>query len=117
MSAGAMMGRGQGFGASGLADTASRNQASAAADIALGREGQLDNLLLGGQRTMEAPGHRQQGYYGMGSQFFGQSPYAQQANYALGSQGLGIDAAGLGLRERELAQNNSQSWFNMLFGR
>jgi hypothetical protein len=117
MTAGAAMGRGQGFGATGIAESAQRAQAGAAADISLGREGQLDKLLMAGQRTMEAPAAYRQGYYGMGSDFFNQAPYGAQANYMLGSQGLGLEAAGLGLQaqQQQYAQNDPMRWFQMLF--
>ena len=117
MTAGAAMGRGQGYGATGIAESAQRAQAGAAADISLGREGQLDKLLMAGQRTMEAPAAYRQGYYGMGSQFFNQAPYGAQANYMLGSQGLGLEAAGLGLQaqQQQYAQNDPMRWFQMLF--
>lgn len=117
MTRGAATGRGQGFGATGIAESAQRAQAGAAANISLGREGQLDQLFGMGQRTMEAPGLRKQGYYGMGSNFFGAAPYGSQANYMLGSQGLGLEAAGLGLQaqQQQYAQNDPMRWFQMLF--
>jgi hypothetical protein len=115
MRTGAATGRGAGLGAAGLGESAQRAQAGAAADISLGRERDLDRLLMAGQRTMEAPAAYQQGYYGMGSNFFGQAPYGQQAQYMLGSQGLGLEAAGLGLEAQRLQQGNAQNWFNMLF--
>jgi hypothetical protein len=115
MHAGAAMGRGGGYGATGIADAAQRAQASAAADISLGRERDLDKLLVAGQRTMEAPAAFRQGYYGMGGNLFGVNPYGPAANYMLGSQGLGLEAAGLGLEAEQLAQGNALNWFNMLF--
>ena len=115
--AGAAGGRGAGFGAAGLGESAQRAQAGAAANISLGREGQLDQLFGMGQRTMEAPGRQRQAYMGMGSQFFGQAPYGQQAQYMLGSQGLGLEAAGLGLQAQQQQFQQQDPWraFQMLF--
>jgi hypothetical protein len=120
---GARQGRGQGFGASGLAESGQRAQAGAAANIALGREGQLDALTLGGQQIMAAPGQRQMGYDQMASNFYGQNPAQLQANYGLGSQRLGLDAyMGQGNLAIQQAANQRQQygspmdWFSMLYG-
>lgn len=101
----AMTGRGEGFGQSGLADAAQRYQAGAAADIALGRERDLDRLTIAGQGIMAAPGQREMGYDQMASQFYGMNPYLQQAQHGLAEKGLGLQAylgqGDLGLRELE----------------
>lgn len=110
---GAMGGRGAGLGATGIAESAQRAQAGAAADISLGREQDLDRLLMGGQNIMAAPGQRQERLLGQGGQHFAYSPYQDQANYALGSQGLGLEA--LRLENQMNPQMNPFQMFQMLF--
>jgi hypothetical protein len=120
--AGAAGGRGEGFGAGGLGESAQRAAAGAAANISLGREGQLDALTIGGQGIMAAPGQRQQGYDQMGANFYGQNPAQAQANYGMGSQRLGLDAyLGQGNLAIQQAANQRQQygspmqWFDMLY--
>lgn len=120
---GAQQGRGQGFGASGLGESAQRAQAGAAANIALGREGQLDALTLGGQQIMAAPGQRQLAYDTLASGNQQYNPAQQQANYGLGSQRLGLDAyMGQGNLAIQQAANQRQQygspldWFTQLYG-
>ena len=103
--AAAQAGRGQGFGQSGLAESAQRAQAGAAAGIALGRERDLDQLTIAGQNIMQAPGQREMGYNQLLNQQYAQAPHFLQAQQGLGEKQLGLQAylgqGDLGLRELE----------------
>jgi len=119
---GAMGGRGQGFGAAGLSESAQRAQAGAAANIALGREGQLDQLLASGTQIMGAPAQQRLAYGGLGTQHFGSSPYGEAAGLGLAEKQLGLQAwmapRELGIREMEAqtrAQGSPVDWYRMLF--
>lgn len=88
--AGAATGRGPGFGAGGLAESAQRAQAGAAADISLGRERDLDRLVLGGGGIMGAPGQREMGYSALQNQLFGMAPHEAAARFGLAEKDLGL---------------------------
>jgi hypothetical protein len=90
--AGAATGRGQGFGATGIAEAGQRALAGQSADIQLGQQQRLDNLVLGGQGIMGAPGQRDLQYQSLLNGMYGQNPYAQTAQLGLQQQGLGLQA-------------------------
>lgn len=121
--AGAATGRGKGFQAGAIGEAGQRALAGSSADIALGRERDLDALTLGGQGIMAAPGQRQQAYDQMSSNFYSQNPYNQAAQYGLGEKQLGLQAYGqqgdLAIRQAALQQQQQGSpmdWFRMLYG-
>lgn len=121
--AGAAGGRGQGFMAGGIGEAAQRALAGSSANIALGRQGQLDQLLLGGQQIMQAPGQREMAYDTLSSNFFGNAPYQAAANYGLGSQQLGLQAylgqGDLNIRNAALQQQSQGTpldWMKLLYG-
>jgi hypothetical protein len=93
--AGAKGGRGPGFGA--------------ASDITLGREKDLDALMLGGQTGM--------------STLYNMNPYSTAANLGLAQQRLGLEAyLGQGQLDVEKAKAQAQmygspwQWYQMLMG-
>jgi hypothetical protein len=118
---GAQTGRGEGYGAAGVGDAAQAALARSASDIALGREAQLDQLLLGGQAIMAAPGQREMGYESMMTGFYGQNPYEATSRLGLAQQGLGLQAY-LGQLEAQARLAEAQSrmygspidWYGML---
>jgi len=84
-----VLGTGVGDQESGKIDAAAqRAQAGAAADISLGRERQLDALVLGGSAIAGAPGQ-----YALDRERVGQ-----------GWAGVGLQQAGLGLEQQRIAQ-------------
>jgi hypothetical protein len=116
-------GRSAGFGGAGISDAAKRAQAGAAADISLGREAQLDQLLATGTPIMAAPGQRELAYAGLGSQFYGLAPYGEAAGLGLAEKELGLRAyqvpRQLAIEEmgaRAAAQGSPLQWYQMLFG-
>lgn len=90
--AGASTGRGEGMGAAGIGDTAQAALARSASDIALEREKQLDQLLLGGQAIMQAPGQREAGYEQLLSSTYNVNPFLDTARLGLGQQDLALRA-------------------------
>ena len=113
---GAQTGRGPGYAAGSIGEAAQRYAAKGAADVALGREGQLDTLALGSQNSLNS--------------LYGQNPYAQTAQLGLAQQGLGLDAwkaqQDAALRRQQLYQQQMQfnqqqqgsplDWYRMLYG-
>ena len=113
---GAQTGRGPGYQAGSIGEAAQRYAAKGAADVALGREGQLDTLALGSQNSLNS--------------LYGQNPYAQTAQLGLAQQGLGLDAwraqQDAALRQQQLNQQQQQfnqqqqgsplDWYRMLYG-
>lgn len=102
-------GRGPGFGATGIGDAALAAQAKSASDITLGRQRDLDTLMLGGQGAM--------------NQLYGANPYATAANMGLAQQNLGLQAyLGQGQLANQAAQTQAQmygsplQWYQMLMG-
>lgn len=84
-----VLGTGVGDQESGKIDAAAqRAQAGASADISLGRERQLDALVLGGQGIAGAPGQ-----YALDRERVGQ-----------GWAGVGLQQAGLGLEQQRIDQ-------------
>lgn len=121
--AGAKTGRGQGYGAAGISDAAQAAIGKSASDIQLGREQQLDNLLLGGQGTMAAPSNRGIAYQGLQNQAYAQNPYAQTAQLGLQQQGLGLEAyLGQLNAQNDAARTQAQiygsplDWYRTLLG-
>jgi len=121
--AGAASGRGPGFQAGAIGEAGQRALAGSSADIALGRESQLDQLVLGGQNIMAAPGQRELAYDTLSSGFFGQAPYQAAAQFGLAEKGLGLQAYGqqgdLALRQAALQQQQygtPMDWFRTLYG-
>jgi len=115
-------GRGQGMGQSGIAESAQRAQAGAAAGIALGRERDLDEMTFKGQNLMEAPGRRDLAYSGLQNQMQGMSPYRDQAQYGLQEKNLGLQAwmgqedsaiRRAGLQQQQ--QGTPWQWFNSMY--
>ena len=85
-----VLGSGVGDQESGRIDAAAqRAQAGASADISLGRERDLDALVLGGQGIAAAPGQ-----YALDRERVGQ-----------GWSGIGIQQAGLGLEQQRIDQS------------
>ena len=113
---GAQTGRGPGYAAGSIGEAAQRYAAKGGADVALGREGQLDTLALGSQNSLNS--------------LYGQNPYAQTAQLGLAQQGLGLDAwkaqQDAALRQQQLNQQQQQfvqqqqgsplDWYRMLYG-
>jgi hypothetical protein len=121
--AGAAGGRGSGFQAAGIGEGAQRALAGASADITLGRQKQLDDLVLGGSEIMGAPGKRELAYDTLGSDLFSRNPYGASADYGLAEKKLGLDAylgqGDLGIRAAAAKAQQYGSpldWFRMLYG-
>jgi hypothetical protein len=120
--AGAATGRGRGFGAGGLAESAQRAQAGAAAGISLGRERDLDRLVLGGGGIMGAPGQREMGYEALLGQEMGRDPYGAAARFGLSEKDLGLRSY-LGQMGAQTDRMRAQAdafgrpidWFNALY--
>lgn len=90
--AGARMGRGGGFATTGIEGAAQRLQAKQAADIALGRERDLDALTIQGNQILQAPSQ-----YGLARQGLTQGAYGQEAGFAPTGANLGLAQQRLGL--------------------
>lgn len=121
--AGAATGRGPGYGAAGIGDASAAALAKSAANIELGRQQQLDQLLLGGQSIMGAPGEQTQQYEAMLSQMYGLNPYEATAKLGLAQQGLGLEAylgnlnASTNLARAQADMYGSPlQWYQMLLG-
>jgi hypothetical protein len=115
-------GRGSGFGQSGIADSAQRAQAGAAAGIAIGRERDIDAMTFAGQNIMQAPGQRDLNYSALQNQMMGMSPYRDQASFGLQEKNLGLQAylgqGQLGIDQARLQQEQQGTpwqWFNSLY--
>jgi len=98
---GSMTGRGQGYGASQIAEAGQRQLAAQSANIVSNRERDLDALTMAGQGLMAAPGQRSMAYQQMLNQGYSQNPLLDTANLGLAQQGLGLQAW--------IAQQNAQN--------
>lgn len=109
---GSAMGRGQGFGAEGIAEAGQRALAGQSADIALGRERDLDQLVMAGQNIMAAPGTREFAYQQAQNQFYSQNPYLATANLGLSQQELALRA----YQAQQQAQNEAARTQAQIYG-
>jgi hypothetical protein len=89
---GAASGRGQGFGATGIAEAGQRALAGQASDIQLAQQNRLDALTMGGQGIMSAPAQQQLAYQGLLNPGYAQNPYSATAQLGLDQQKLGLQA-------------------------
>lgn len=116
-------GRGPGLGAASIGESGQRALARAASDITLGRERDIDALVLGGSDIMGAPGRRELAYDTLSSGMFSHSPYQAQAQFGLSEKDLGLRALesnrDYALRQAALQQERfgtPMDWFRMLMG-
>lgn len=117
---GSSRGLGPGSGAGGIGEAAQRYAAKSAADITSAREKALDELVLGGQGIMSAPGQRDLAYQNLLSQSYGQNPYLDTAKLGLSQQDLALQAwiaqQNALLKNRELDSNNTLQLYRYIYG-
>jgi hypothetical protein len=117
---GSSRGLGPGMGAGGIGEAAQRYAAKSAADITSAREKALDQLVLGGQGIMSAPGQRELAYQNLLNQSYGQNPYLDTAKLGLSQQDLALQAwiaqQNANLRNRELDSSNTLQLYRYIYG-